>query len=129
MTDVESGSDSEFPDFGDLIEEDSVPEGEDAPTFEAPWQARAFGIAVTLSRREELYEWNEFQERLVEEIEASDSRPEDVEEAYYEQWLASLERLLIDSDYVTTEELDRRAAEFEATDRTAAEFVEGEHEH
>jgi nitrile hydratase accessory protein len=127
MTDVGSGSD--FPGLPELIEADSIPESEDAPTFDAPWQARAFGIAVTLSRREELYEWSEFQERLVAEIEASDSRPEGVEEAYYEQWLASLETLLIDSEYVTTEELDRRAAAFEATDRTAAEFVEGEHEH
>lgn len=119
-----------------LIEQDSVPREGDDPAFESPWQARAFGLAVALERGEELYEWRAFQERFADEIAAGESRadpdsvdPESVEDDYYEQWLAAVERLLVEEGHLTDEEIERRAAEFADGDRTAAEFVEGEHEH
>jgi len=104
----------------------------DGPVFEAPWQARAFGIAVALYDDGAGFEWSAFQERLIEEVRA-DGREADgaeaLEEVYYEQWLAALERLLVEDGVVAPGELEDRAASFAAGDRTAEEFVAGEREH
>lgn len=115
---------------------------DDEPAFEAPWQARAFAVAVQLTERGEGdLPWETFQERLVEEIEADGEDVEaavDIERAvdveateavYYEQWLRALERLLVEEGFLAEDELAERALEFESGDRDAAEFVIGEHGH
>ena len=79
--------------------------------FAAPWEGRAFGIAVALNESG-AYEWSEFQRRLAEEI--GGAPPDDDASAYYERWLASLERLLLEQGVLTREELDTRTAEYEA---------------
>lgn len=104
--------------------DDAVDLEEAAATFEAPWQARAFGVAVALHDDDDR-DWSTFQERFVERI--ADADPEamqaEVEGAYYERWLASLEALLREEGLASEAELDRRTAEFAAGERDAAEFV------
>ena len=79
--------------------------------FAAPWEGRAFGIAVALNESG-AYEWGEFQSRLADEIDAA---PRDEEGAlYYERWLASLENLLLERGLVTREELDARTSAYES---------------
>ena len=152
---------------------DAVP---DDPTFSAPWQARAFAIAVALTDDDAQFEWAEFQRELVAEIERADATgdvaedaaedvagdaaedvaedaaedvAEDVagdaaggaasdagdafdsettatDEAYYERWLAGLERLLTDRGLVDPDAFAERAAAFAAGDRDAHEFVTGD---
>lgn len=118
-----SDSNPEPAEAGDLAASRPEP-GADAPTFEAPWQARAFGVAVALHDDDDR-DWSAFQERFVERI--ADADPEamqaDVEDTYYERWLASLEALLREEGLASEAELDRRAAEFAAGERDAAEFV------
>lgn len=100
--------------------------------FDEPWQARAFGIAVALYDDGAGFEWSSFQRRLIEEVRAEKpgaSDAEALEGVYYEQWLAALERLLVDDEVIDPGELEGRAAEFAAGDRTAEEFVDGEREH
>ena len=46
----------------------------DAATFDAPWQARAFAIAIALGEAG-TYDWQTFQERLIERIEATGEEP------------------------------------------------------
>jgi nitrile hydratase accessory protein len=107
-------------------------EDEDGPTFEEPWQARAFGICVALYDDGAGFEWSAFQERLIEEVRRGDptaSDAEALEGVYYEQWLAALERLLVEDGAVEPGELEARATEFAAGERTAEEFVAGEREH
>jgi nitrile hydratase accessory protein len=107
-------------------------EDPDGPTFREPWQARAFGIAVALHDDGEGFEWSAFQERLIEEVQHDDpavSDGEALEGVYYEQWLAALERLLVEDGVLDPGELDDRSASFAAGERTAEEFVEGEREH
>ena len=60
--------------------------------FDAPWQARAFGLVVTLYRQG-LFEWNEFQSRLIEQVQADAFADEedDPESVYYRQWIAAFE--------------------------------------
>lgn len=99
-------------------------DADDVPTFEAPWQARAFGLAVALQDREDR-DWKEFHRRFVRRINEVDpaSMQADVEGTYYERWLESLETLLLEEGLVTEDELVRRQAEFSEGDRDAAEFV------
>jgi nitrile hydratase accessory protein len=114
----------------------------DDPLFEAPWQARAFAIAVVLSDYEEdVYSWKDFQSNLVEEVQSAASTkdlPDDAnasdsiagsEAVYYEQWLRALERVLLEKGLVDAEEMRGRIREFADGDRDASEFVEGEHAH
>jgi nitrile hydratase accessory protein len=77
--------------------------------FEAPWEGRAFGMAVALSD-ERLYRWDEFRARLIEEIATADAA--NARSTYYERWLAALERLLTRCGVITRAELDLRAAEY-----------------
>ena len=77
--------------------------------FQAPWEGRAFGLAVALSGKGE-YRWDEFRERLVEQIRGGD-------EPYYESWLAALETVLCDLRVISREEVAQRAAEYEALER------------
>ena len=115
-------------------------------TFHAPWQARAFAVAVALSETG-AYEWDAFQSRLVEEIEraagggdredgeaggavATDAKAaETAEAAYYRRWLAALERILVEDGVLEPGELESRAAAFAEGERDASEWVEGEHHH
>ena len=112
-------------------------------TFHAPWQARAFAVAVALSETD-AYEWDAFQSRLVDEIEraagggdggnggpvvtdAEDA--EAAEDAYYRQWLAALERILVEDGALEPGELGSRAAAFAEGERDASEWVEGAYHH
>jgi len=72
--------------------------------FEAPWEGRAFGLAVTLSEGG-LFAWDAFRERLVAEV--ADGRG-----TYYEQWLRALQAVLLEAGVVGRQELVRRVAEF-----------------
>jgi nitrile hydratase accessory protein len=97
--------------------------------FEEPWQARAFGIGVVLYDHG-TYEWEDMTRELIEEIEVSETdATADAADEYYEQWLASLEELLVDRGIVSGEELDHRTVEFAEGERDASEFVVGERPH
>ena len=57
--------------------------------FEAPWQGRAFGMALGVVQRLGI-PWREFQQRLIAEIGARPGAP------YYDCWLGALERLVVE---------------------------------
>lgn len=103
---------------------DEAVEPAEGVTFDAPWQARAFGVAVALHEREGR-DFSRFQERFVERIQSTDpeAMQDGVEATYYERWLEALEELLVEEGLVSEAELDRRAAAFTEGERDAAEFV------
>ena len=78
--------------------------------FEAPWQSRAFGMAVALNQRGG-YEWEEFRQQLIAEI---GRYPDD---EYYASWLRAFETLLLARRTVTPDELAGRTSEFLAMER------------
>jgi nitrile hydratase accessory protein len=82
--------------------------------FEAPWEARAFGVAVALCREQGL-DWQIFRSRLVDEIGAWEREPRG-EWSYYERWAASLERLVLELGLVEERELETRAAQLAHAD-------------
>jgi nitrile hydratase accessory protein len=67
--------------------------------FDAPWQGRAFGMAVGLVERLGL-DWGAFQQRLIAAIAAHPEAP------YYDCWVAALERLVLDYGAATAAELE-----------------------
>jgi nitrile hydratase accessory protein len=87
----------------------ALPRSNGELVFQAPWEGRAFGLAVSLydSGR---YPWTDFSARLVAEI-AADA--EGSPEHYYEHWLAAFERLMLDQGVLSRDELDARTAEYE----------------
>ncbi len=78
--------------------------------FEAPWEGRAFGMALALTEGGPVA-WNDFRSMLVEEIR---NHPD---HRYYEQWLAAFENLVTKAGLVTRDQLERRAAEYRALER------------
>lgn len=65
--------------------------------FSAPWEARAFALALRLSESG-YFTWDEFRERLIAEVGASDKlRARDGtsdQGEYYEHFLRALERIV-----------------------------------
>ena len=77
--------------------------------FQAPWEARAFGLAVALNEKD-LYKWREFSSQLASEIATAEQNNNP--SSYYARWVASLEELLIDRGLISREQLNARTAEY-----------------
>ena len=93
--------------------------------FEAPWEGRAFGIAVALNEAG-AFEWEAFRQRLIAEIEGPEH---DDGSRYYERWLASLERVLLDGGVISASELAARADQLAAADEHEHDHDHDEHDH
>lgn len=84
----------------------ALPRSNGELVFSAPWEGRAFGIAVGLSEAG-LLDWDEFRAELTEQIAvASEDRP------YYDSWLAALEVVTMRRALVDRAELRVREHEF-----------------
>jgi nitrile hydratase accessory protein len=84
-------------------------------TFDEPWEARVFALALDLAERGTL-RWEEFRQRLIAEIVQTDAaaaagRPAS---AYYECWLAALEAALAAHGLASSTEIDWRAQQIAA---------------
>jgi nitrile hydratase accessory protein len=79
-----------------------------APSFDADWHRRAFGVAVALSEFGH-YPWSAFQQELIAAIGGWESTPESERAGweYYEHWLTALERVLVERGLVEPAELPR----------------------
>jgi nitrile hydratase accessory protein len=80
--------------------------------FQAPWESRAFGVAVAL-HQQRFYSWDEFRSALVTAIAAAE--PDDGDR-YYEHWLNALENVLIDRGILDAGEFAKRAGELAELD-------------
>lgn len=107
------------PRIEDLSDDLAVPRRNGELVFEAPWEGRVFGLAVALSNDGGV-DWEAFRSRLVAEIAAAEEHGDG--SGYYERWLASFERLLLETGMLTADELDARTAEY-----TAGLYDEHEH--
>ncbi len=67
--------------------------------FAAPWEGRAFALAVAVVERTGL-PWDAFRQRLIAAIADDPDRP------YYESWAIALEALVVDLDLATGDALD-----------------------
>lgn len=82
--------------------------------FQEPWEGRAFGIALRLSD-EGHFPWEAFRQRLIAVVARADATPEGQRRpAYYENWLAALQQVLVERGIVSRAEIEHRAQEFAA---------------
>ncbi len=82
-----------------------LPHRVEGPVFAEPWQAAAFALAVSLSRRGH-FTWTEWAAALADELKASAARGEPTDGShYYHCWLATLERLVLAKGLTESREL------------------------
>jgi nitrile hydratase accessory protein len=89
---------------------------DEASVFSAPWEARAFAIALGLSQAG-LFSWDEFRVRLIAEVGASDRIRErdgtNRQGEYYEHFLRALEAVVTEKGIATRSELIIKIAELQ----------------
>ena len=89
---------------------------DEASVFTAPWEARAFAIALGLSQAG-LFIWDEFRERLMAEVGASDRVRErdgtNRQGEYYEHFLRALEAVVTEKGIATRSELVTKITELQ----------------
>ncbi len=73
---------------------DGAPRRNGELAFDEPWQARAFGLAISVAEQAQL-DWEPFRQRLIAAVAAAPSRP------YWESWLAALEGWLTEVGLLT----------------------------
>jgi nitrile hydratase accessory protein len=105
------GTELSIPELGGAA---AYPRRNGEPVFEEPWQSRAFGMVVSL-HRQGFYPWDDFKERLIEEIASADCKgPSATAPTYYEHFLAAFWRLLVEKGILSEGEMEARKAEFES---------------
>lgn len=75
--------------------------------FEAPWESRAFGVAIALHDAGAI-DFEAFRARLIAEI--GDAGDGEDAAAYYACWLRALEHVLLERGIVSSAELELRSA-------------------
>ncbi len=96
----------------------AIPRWNGEPQFSAPWQSRAFGMAMAL-HEQGAFEWEDFRSRLIAEIataeavgEGGTTQDDDDGSLYYERWTTALTAVLSERGVVPADELNRRADDF-----------------
>lgn len=79
--------------------------------FAAPWESRAFGMAVSLSEQG-VFAWDTFRDRLVARIadREAGAGPDAPDFHYYTCWLAALEDVLVGSGLIATDDVVAHSA-------------------
>ncbi len=96
------------PRIANLDTELSLPRKNGELVFEAPWEARAFGMAVALNDAG-IYPWRHFSQGLAAETAAAEGQENPA--SYYERWLETLAHQAMAHGLLTAEELEARSAE------------------
>jgi nitrile hydratase accessory protein len=95
--------------------------------FAAPWESRAFGVALALQDAGQL-DWEDFRRALIGEIAGwQAAHPSGEGWSYYECWLRAVEQVVSERGLVGGDELRERTAAFAA--RPAGHDHEHGHEH
>ena len=69
------------------------PQRDGEPVFDAPWQAKAFAMAVQLNEQG-VFQWQEWADKLSANIKAHEQSGEVTDShAYYGLWLQTLEEI------------------------------------
>src|SRR5262249_55666443 len=89
---------------------------EEDEVFSAPWEARAFAIALGLSEAG-LFTWDEFRERLITEVGKSDRVRErdgtSDEGEYYQHFVRALEAVVTHKGIASAADIEGKIAQIE----------------
>ena len=80
----------------------ALPHSNGELVFDAPWQGRALGLALAVTRSLGL-EWDRFRQHLIDAVADDPERP------YYDSWIVALEALVLSEGVATPDELLRGA--------------------
>ena len=96
-----------------------LPRDADGPVFNAPWEAHAFAITLSLHERG-VFTWPEWAATLSREILAAQAAGDaDLGDTYYRHWLNALEALVAAKQISSKDELIRYQSAWDhAADRT-----------
>jgi nitrile hydratase accessory protein len=95
----------------------ALPRDDVGPVFNAPWEAQAFAMTLSLHAAG-AFTWREWADALAAELSAAATHGEpDDGSNYYEHWLAALEKLVARKGFVPEQELERRVNEWDAAAR------------
>ena len=84
-----------------------LPQDADGPVFEAPWQAHAFAMTLSLHERG-VFTWSEWATALSVEIRSAQQAGDaDRGDTYFLHWLKALEGLVTSKGVTSTVELAR----------------------
>ena len=92
--------------------EEAPPRSNGELLFRRLWEGRAFGIAIALSKKGH-YEWEDFRQGLISSIAEWEAkhRKDDPDWDYYERWLLTLEKIVLEARLLSDEEIGKRTAE------------------
>jgi nitrile hydratase accessory protein len=94
----------------------NLPKNEGGPLFNEPWQLTAFGVVLAMHKNG-VFEWPEWVRFLSTEVASGENYgTDDLNEIYYRQWLAALEKLVTEKNLATSEELAERKDEWRFAD-------------
>lgn len=88
-----------LPDHVALMKDAPLPRDNGELVFDAPWEARALAMAVSLTQTLGV-PWEDFRRRLMHAISEDPDRP------YYESWAVALESLVVGRDLATPAAID-----------------------
>ena len=95
-----------------------IPQDEDGPVFNAPWEAHAFALCLTL-HDEGHFTWREWVDGLSAEIRAAQQGGDpDLGDTYYLHWLGALEKILDGKGLISRREFAERKEEWAAADHS-----------
>lgn len=102
-----------------VLQSINIPQDEEGPVFDEPWQAQAFAMTVKLNEGGQ-FSWSEWAEVFGAEIAADTVSGQGVgNAAYYQCWLSALEKIVAQKALLTPEQLSARKAEWrEASEHT-----------
>jgi nitrile hydratase accessory protein len=90
------------------------------PVFHSPWEAKAFAMVNHLAAKAHC-SWSEWTDYLTAEITATEQDAPG-SKAYYEQWMAACEKLLIEKGIIEAQAINQRVDDLIAEQ-------ESEHQH
>ncbi|MCV9880242.1 nitrile hydratase accessory protein [Brenneria izbisi] len=86
-----------------------LPRDEEGPVFDKPWQAQIFSLTVHLHQAG-CFTWREWVQAFSEEIKAAPAMPEEsVNDAYYRQWAAAMEKMMASLGFTGEDDISQRA--------------------
>ena len=96
-----------------------LPRDADGPVFNAPWEAHAFAMTLSLHERG-VFTWPEWAATLSHEIQVAQAAGDaDLGDTYYRHWLNALEALVAAKQISSKDELSRYQLAWDhAADRT-----------
>ncbi|MEW7854981.1 nitrile hydratase accessory protein [Pseudomonas chlororaphis] len=86
---------------------------DEGPVFDKPWQAQAFSLLLHLHQTG-LFPWKDWVQVFSDEIKASPAQPgESVNDTYYRQWIAAMERMVTTLGLAGMEDITQRSEEWQ----------------